>query len=75
MRTRYQAQWISKSRCEALRRSGPRQHVLLLDTFEGFIVVAPVGKRFGDGPVLSPAECDYELRPAWYAGPLARLSR
>jgi hypothetical protein len=74
MRTRYKAQWISKSRCEALRKSQPRQDVLLLDTFEGFIVVEPADESLGDGPVLSPDECDYELRLAWYAGPVARLA-
>jgi hypothetical protein len=74
MRTRYKAQWISKSRCEALRRSRPPQDVLLLDTFEGFIVVEPAAKSLGDGPVLSPDECEYELQPAWYAGPIARLA-
>ena len=74
MRTRYKAQRISKSRCQALRKSRPPQDVLLLDTFEGFIVVEPAGKSLGDGPVLTLDECDYELQPAWYAGPPARLA-
>jgi hypothetical protein len=74
MRTRYKAQWIPKSRCESLRKSQRPREVLLLDTFEGFIIVQPAGKSLGDGPVLSPDECDYELRPAWYAGPIARLA-
>lgn len=74
MRTRYKAQWVSKSRCESLRKSPLPENVLLLDTFEGFIVVGPAGKNLGDGPVLSHDECDYELRPAWYTGPLVRLA-
>jgi hypothetical protein len=74
MRTQYKAQWISKSRCEALRKSGPLRDVLLLDTFEGFIVVEPAGRSLGDGPILSSDECDYELRPAWYVGPMSRLT-
>jgi hypothetical protein len=74
MRTRYKAQWISKSRCDALRKSQSRQEVVLLGTFEGFIVVEPADKSLGDGPILSHDECEYELRPAWYAGPVARLA-
>jgi hypothetical protein len=75
MRPSYKAQWISKSRCEALRKSGSARDVLLLDTFEGFIVVEPASKKLGDGPFLSPDECDYELQPAWFTGPLQRLAQ
>jgi hypothetical protein len=74
MSTHYKAQWISKGRCQALRKSKSMQDVLLLDTFEGCIVVEPASKSFGDGPVLSPEECDYELQQAWYAGPVVRLT-
>jgi hypothetical protein len=69
---RCKAQWISKSRCQALRRAGLPRDVLLLDTFAGFIVVEPTGRTLGDGPLLSTEDCDYELSPAWYAGPIAR---
>jgi hypothetical protein len=75
MRTRYKAQWISKSCRAALRKAGSVKDVLLLDTFEGFIVVEPEGESLGDGPVLGPVECDYELRPAWCAGSLTRLAQ
>jgi hypothetical protein len=74
MRPPYKAQWISKSGCDALRRSRRSKDIVLLDTFKGFIVVEPTGKTLGDGDVLSAAECDYELRPAWYSGPLTRLA-
>jgi hypothetical protein len=74
MRNRYKAQWICKNRFEALRKARARQDILLLDTSEGFIVVQPTGKSLGDGPVLSPEQCDFELQPAWYTGPLVRLA-
>ena len=72
MRTQYKAQWVSKSRCDVLRRKAP--DVLLLGMSEGFVVVEPAEKSLGDGPVLSPEECDYELRPAWHYGPMTRLT-
>jgi hypothetical protein len=73
MRPQYKAQWVSKRRCDALRRT-PATDILLLGMSGGFIVVEPASKTFGDGPVLSREECDYELRPAWYYGPMARLT-
>jgi hypothetical protein len=74
MRTQHKAQWISKSLFEALRRSEGLRDFLLLETSEGFIVVERAGKNLGDGPILSPEECEYELQPAWYAGPIVRLA-
>jgi hypothetical protein len=74
MLTQYKAQWLSKTCCESLRKSQRLHDVLLLDTFEGFIVIEPADKSFGDGPVLSRDECNYELQPAWYAGPITRLT-
>ena len=74
MQNRYKAQWISKGCCRALQKSQPEQDVLLLNTFKGFVVVQPANQSLGDGPVLSPDECDYELRLAWYGGPVARLT-
>jgi hypothetical protein len=50
-----------EGRYEALRKSQPPQDVLLLDTFEGLMVVKPTGTSLGDGPVLRPGESDYEL--------------
>lgn len=72
-RTQYKAQRISKKCCETLRRRGPGQDLLILDMSDGFIVVEPAGKNLGDGPVLDPGECDYELSPAWYYGQKSRL--
>jgi hypothetical protein len=65
MRTRYQARWISKQRADALRKTVHTHGAMLLDSFNGLIVIEPVGSHLGDGPVLSETEADYELQPVW----------
>jgi hypothetical protein len=47
---------------------------MLLDSFNGFILVGPAGAGLADGPALSPSEADYELNPAWCTGPRAKLA-
>jgi hypothetical protein len=73
METKYQARWISRKRLEQLRRSGDKRKGLLLDHFNGTLIIEPVGSELGDGPVLSPQEAEYELQPAWLLGPRGLL--
>jgi hypothetical protein len=46
---------------------------VLLDTFNGFLIVEPVGSNLGDGAVLAPEEANYELQEVWYTGPRSKL--
>jgi hypothetical protein len=69
----YQARRISKTRADAIKRTGALQGAILLDTFEGFIIVEPAGAGLGDGETFSPQEADYELQPVWHLGPKATL--
>jgi hypothetical protein len=69
----YQARWISKRRLDEIRRTKESGKGLVLDSFNGFLIVEPQGTELGDGPVLSAAEADYELRPVWCAGAKAKL--
>jgi hypothetical protein len=73
MRGDYQARWISKRRLDAVRKSGAITRGVVLDSFNGFLIVEPVGGELGDGPVLTREEADYELRPVWCAGSKAKL--
>lgn len=73
MQTKYQARWISKDRADALKRNRHLGAALLLDTFNGILLVEPVGGKLGDGPVLPRPEADYELQPVWFTGPKAKL--
>jgi len=67
MQQEYEARWVSKQRAQVLKRRLPPT-AILLDVFSGFIVVQPAGSDFGDGPVLSPQEAEFELQPAWFLG-------
>jgi len=69
----YQARWISRQRAEDLRKHRGLGGALLLDLFNGYLLVEPVGGDLGDGAVLSPQEADYELQPVWHQGPAAVL--
>jgi hypothetical protein len=73
MRKPYQARWISKQRVDALRKSGATRHAVFLDSFNGFIVVEPVGSDLGDGEILAPETADYELQPVWCLEPKTKL--
>jgi hypothetical protein len=73
MRLEYQARWISKRRLDAIRRTRESTRGIPLDSFNGFLMVEPVGSNLGDGPVLSREEADFELRPVWCSGTKARL--
>jgi hypothetical protein len=73
MHTKYQARWISKNRLQDIKRHRNLHDAMLMDCYNGVIVVEPVGSNFGDGPVFSHSEADYELQPVWYLGPLNKL--
>jgi len=75
MNVGYQAQWVSKAKAESLRRSGVLAGGVLLDSFNGFVVIEPVGSEWGDGKILSTEEADYELSPAWCLESKARVSQ
>ncbi len=70
----YQARWISKGRLDALRRRGGWRPGVLVESYNGYLIVEPAGSDLGDGPVLSPVEAEYELQPVWCPGPKARLT-
>src|SRR5260370_37604174 len=73
MQSNYQAQWASRRRVDELSRAGKLGQAMVLEHFNGVIMVEPVGSDLGDGPVLSPQEADYELQPAWHLGTNATL--
>jgi hypothetical protein len=75
MNADYQARWVSKRRAETLRKEGLPRPATLLDSFNGFLLIEPVGSDLGDGAVLSFQEADYELQPAWCPGPKTELER
>ena len=75
MHTKYQARWVSKQRADALKRSGSLRKGMLLDSFNGFIVLEPPGQKLGDGELLSLDEADYEVNPAWCLDSLVRISQ
>ena len=75
MRRGYQARWISKDRRNALLKSRPVVKWLVVDSFNGFIVVEPVGSNLGDGQVLAPDVADCEIRAAWCQDSRAKLTQ
>lgn len=66
----YRARWSSKERAESVRKTGQG---LVLETFNGYLIIEPSTRRLGDGIVLNRQEADYELQPAWYTGSMSRL--
>jgi hypothetical protein len=73
METQFQARRISKRRADEVKKSGVLGRAMLLDTFNGIIVIESHDSRLGDGDALSAEEADYELQPVWHLGPIARL--
>ena len=74
MDRRYQVRWVSRKRVDMLKRSGALQQGILLDAFNGCLLVEPLGSDLGDGVLLSPQEADFELSPAWCTGSKTRLT-
>ncbi len=73
MHAPYQARWISKRRADEVKKSGALGGSLLINTFNGIIIIEPVESNLGDGDILSVEEADYELQPVWHLGPKAML--
>jgi hypothetical protein len=73
MQPHYQARRISKRRADEVKKTGAISRAILLDTFNGIIIVEMAGANLGDGDILSAEEADYELQPAWHLGPRAVL--
>ncbi|MHB1425461.1 MAG: hypothetical protein ACYC3I_20015 [Gemmataceae bacterium] len=73
MQAPYQARRITKRRADEVKRTGVLGRSLLLDTFNGIIVVEPLESNLGDGEILSQQEADYEMQPVWHLGPKAIL--
>lgn len=73
MHAPFQARRISKRRADEVKKSGILGRSLLINTFDGIIIVEPVESNLGDGGVLSPEEADYEMQPVWHLGPKAML--
>ena len=73
MQTHYQARRISKRRADEVKKSTAISGAILLNTFNGFIIIEPAESGLGDGEILSLEEADYELQPVWHLGPKATL--
>jgi hypothetical protein len=65
MKSTFQARRISKERALWLKKSGESQKGVLLDSFNGHILVEPRGSNLGDGDVIPAEIASYELAPAW----------
>jgi hypothetical protein len=74
VQTKHQARWVSKQRIQSLRKSGEMGRGILIDSFNGFVIVEPLGSDLGDGEPLDPVQADYELNPAWCLTPKQRLT-
>lgn len=73
MQPQFQARRISKRRADEVKKSGALRRALLLNTFNGIILIEPLDSELGDGDILSREEADYELQPVWHLGPLTTL--
>ena len=73
MQSSFQARRISKRRADEVKKSGALRRAMLLDTFNGIIIVEPEDSHLADGEALSVEEADYELQPVWHLGPKAAL--
>jgi len=73
MTQEYQVRWISKQQLDTLRKSRAVTQGIVLDSFNGFLIVEPLGSNLGDGNILSHEEAEYELTPVWCTGPKTKL--
>lgn len=73
MASDFHARWISRERAEHTKRKGLLGRAILLETFNGYIVVEPTDGQLGDGAILSREEAEYELTPVWFTGPKTKL--
>lgn len=75
MHEQFQIRRLSKRRADELKKSGALGGCLLLDTFNGILIIEPVEHNLGDGDILSLEEADYELQPVWHLGPKTLLRK
>jgi hypothetical protein len=73
MQTSFQARRISKPKADQVKKSGLLGRSLLMNTFNGIIIIEPLESNLGDGDTLSSEEADYELQPVWHLGPKTLL--
>lgn len=73
MQPSFQARRISKPCADHMKKTGALGRSMLLDTFNGIIIIEPEESHLGDGEALSLEEADYELQPVWHLGPKAML--
>ena len=73
MNNHYQARWISRPRVNALRKAGRLGDSVMLESFNGYIIVEPAGADLGDGEIMSKETADYELQPVWCTGDKTKL--
>jgi hypothetical protein len=69
MEQQYQARRISKRRADEVKKTTAPGRSILLNTFNGIILIEPLGADLGDGDVLSQDEANYELQEVWHLGP------
>lgn len=69
----FQARRISKPHADQLKKSGALGGAMLVDTFNGIIIIEPEESQLGDGEALSREDADYELQPVWHLGPKTQL--
>lgn len=65
MPAKYRARRVSKDRVHDIKRRGAINGAVVLNAYNGFIIVEPVGSNLGDGEILPPETADSELRPPW----------
>lgn len=73
MQSTFQARRISKRRADELKKAGLPRRAMLLDTFNGIILIEPLDSNLGEGEALAMEEADYELQPVWHLGPRTAL--
>lgn len=73
MQSPFRASRISKRRADEVKKSGVLGRAMLLDTFNGIILIEPVDSNLAEGEVMSLEEADYELQPVWHLGPHTAL--
>lgn len=71
----FQLRRISKPRADELKKNGSLGSSLLLNTFNGFLIIEPAESGLGDGDILPREEADYELQPVWHLGPKTLLHK
>lgn len=69
MRSAYKARWVSKPLVDSLRKTGALNESIVVNSFKGFILVAPEDRKLGRGRVLPLDVARFELDPTWCIDP------